>query len=304
MRSTTRRIGVALLALVAVAAGVASPSAEASFPGGNGKIALARFYVPGTPSAAIFTVNPGGGTPSALIHNGLRNFDPAWSANGNQIAYDTCPTTRNCNVFAANADGTGVTQITNSPNFEEFPRWSPDGDALVFMRLAAGNMDLYVKHLGSGVVTRLTASSSFDEFPEFSPDGTKVAFGSNRSGNFDIWIKNVNTGATTRVTTDLRADSYPSWSPDGTKIAFQSTRDGNLDIWIKDLSSGTTTQVTRSQFGDRYPTWSPDGTRIAFTRTANGHANLWIANVGAQTLTQVTSDTGKLGFVTPSWQPQ
>jgi Tol biopolymer transport system component len=106
------------------------------------------------------------------------------------------------------------------------------------------------------------------------------------------------------VTTDLRNDSYPSWSPDGTKIAFQSTRDGNLDIWIKDLSSGTTTQVTRSQFGDRYPTWSPDGTRIAFTRTASGHANLWIANVGAGTLTQVTSDTGKLGFVTPSWQPQ
>ena len=47
---------------------------------------------------------------------------------------------------------------------------------------SGGNMDLYVKHLGSGVVTRLTDSPAFDEFGEFSPDGTEVAFGSNRLG--------------------------------------------------------------------------------------------------------------------------
>ena len=157
----------------------------------------------------------------------------------------------------------------------------PDGDRLVFMRRVAGNMDIYVKHLGSGNVTRLTDSRAFDEFPEFSPNGTTVAFGSNRSGSYDIWTKNVQTGQLRRITTDPHADSYPSFSPDGSKITFQSTRGGNLDIWVKDLSSGQTTQVTGSSVGERYPTWSPDGARIAFTRTQNGTANVWTVNVNA-----------------------
>jgi len=172
MRSATTFTRLAALALVAGTAGAAAPPVEAAFPGGNGKIALARFYAPGTPSTSIFTVNPAGGTPAVLIRNGRLNFDPAWSANGNDLAFDSCPRTSNCNIFTARADGTGVTRITNNPYFEEFPRWGPDGDRIVFMRRVAGNMDIYVKHLGSGNVTRLTDSRAFDEFPEFSPDGT------------------------------------------------------------------------------------------------------------------------------------
>ena len=217
MRSATTLTRLAALTLVAGAAGAAAPPVEAVFPGGNGEDRVGPVdALLGTPSTSIFTVNPAGGTPAVLIRNGRLNFDPAWSANGNDLAFDSCPSTSNCNIFTAGADGTGVTRITNNPYFEEFPRWGPDGDRLVFMRRVAGNMDIYVKHLGSGNVTRLTDSRAFDEFPEFSPDGTTVAFGSNRSGSYDIWTKNVQTGQLTRITTDphARADSYPSFSPD------------------------------------------------------------------------------------------
>ena len=130
MRSATTLTRLAALALIAATAGAAAPPADAAFPGGNGKIALARFYVPGTPSTSIFTVNPAGGSPTVLIRNGRLNFDPAWSANGNDLAFDSCPSTTNCNIFTARADGTGATRITNNPYFEEFPRWGPDGDRL------------------------------------------------------------------------------------------------------------------------------------------------------------------------------
>ncbi len=42
------------------------------------------------------------------------------------------PRGRNFDLFAVNADGTGLTQVTFNPTFDSFPMFSPDGRKLVF----------------------------------------------------------------------------------------------------------------------------------------------------------------------------
>ncbi|HQR47674.1 MAG TPA: hypothetical protein PK598_16890, partial [Thermoanaerobaculia bacterium] len=42
------------------------------------------------------------------------------------------PRGRNFDLFAVNADGTGLEQITTNPTFDGFPMFSPDGKKLVF----------------------------------------------------------------------------------------------------------------------------------------------------------------------------
>lgn len=73
-----------VMSLVAVLPMVMAPLvAEATLPGHNGRIAFFRFL--GSPSV-IETIRPDGSNRK-ILPTGRQAFDPAWSPNGNRIAY-------------------------------------------------------------------------------------------------------------------------------------------------------------------------------------------------------------------------
>ncbi|HEX2123598.1 MAG TPA: peptidase M28, partial [Thermoanaerobaculia bacterium] len=89
-------------------------------------------------------------------------------------------------LFVANADGSGATQITKNGAANFCPYFTPDGKRIVF----ASNMldprgrefDLFIVNKdGSGTPERITTAPAFDGFPMFSPDGKWLVFASNRS---------------------------------------------------------------------------------------------------------------------------
>jgi Tol biopolymer transport system component len=61
------------------------------------------------------------------------------------------------------ADGSGVTRLTDDPDWDGEPSWSPDGTKIAFSRTNPSdlNSDIYVMNAADGTnVTRLTDSSS------------------------------------------------------------------------------------------------------------------------------------------------
>ena len=65
----------------------------------------------------------------------ITNIYPDISPDGTRIIFSrgTNGSSNNRDLYLINIDGTGLTQLTNTPNFNEiFPSWSPDGTAITF----------------------------------------------------------------------------------------------------------------------------------------------------------------------------
>ncbi len=52
-------------------------------------------------------------------------------------------------IYAMNANGSGLRNITNTPNADEdFPEWSPKGNDIIFSSNRDGNHEIYITNLG------------------------------------------------------------------------------------------------------------------------------------------------------------
>jgi len=293
MRAARRihpRLAPALLAAAAVAALAGSLSADraaAAFPGGNGLIAYTCRTATGY---GICTVNADGSFPLQLT-SGSDDHSPAWSADGDRIAFD-CGT----GVCVMDSDGSNRTQLTN---FGYFPAWSPDGS-----RIAFGCGGICVMNADGSGRTQLTGGP--DDFPSWSPDGTTIAFerdilGGGFTGS-DIYVVNADGSGQSQLTSG-DYNFAPDWSPDGTRIAFASTRGvGHSEIYTMDADGSDVTQLT---FGaDAYddPAWSPDGTKIAFDGGQVVPVTLTeihVMNADGSGVTDLNDDFASA----PDWQP-
>jgi Tol biopolymer transport system component len=80
--------------------------------------------------------------------SGVDEYAPAWSPNGNRIAFasGSDPTTIDFELYSIRVDGSGQNQLTNSANaFNSDPAWSPDGTKIAFeAKRGSGAVGIYV----------------------------------------------------------------------------------------------------------------------------------------------------------------
>jgi Tol biopolymer transport system component len=315
MRRTTR-IGVVLLATAATCLGTVSP-ANATVPGGNGRIAYAR----GVKRVRILYVAPDGSFRHALTPPASVRADPAWAPNGSQLAAEHV-TAHHSAIFTMQADGDHPRRVTSGA-FDIEPAWSPDGTEIAFARCCASatanSFSLFVIDLNGAVVRHLRFEGKADLAPAFSPNGDRIAF--ERCcfhprklgvGTSEIFVWNVHTGGVRRLTDDRVEDRAPDWSPDGRSIVFQQggaftgdpvppeeARAG--DVVVVDADGAASRQLTTG--GDAYePSFSPDGQRIVYGACRHPSAcDLSTMNTSGGDVDRITS--GRAIESNPVWRP-
>lgn len=188
-------------------------------------------------------------------------------------------------IYIMNADGSGATRLTNSGANDDFPRWSPNGNKILFQsdrdHPDTGYMDIYVMNSDGSGVTRLTTDPNDDSMASWSLDGSKIVFQSMRNGvNYQVYSMNADGSNQVNLSNSSSNDIEPSCSPNGAKIAFASDRDhaGTSSIYVMN-SNGTEQQrltFSAATFEDRQPAWSPDGAKITFVSTRDSATESWI----------------------------
>lgn len=159
------------------------------------------------------------------------NNDHDFSFDGRLLAFSaSSPSSRQSQVYVANADGAGVKLLTpESPSY--FHGWSPDGNWLAFVGRRDGKYELFRAPVGGGPEQRLTSAGAYDDGPEYSPDGRWIYFNSNRAGAWNIWRIPADGGGPNdskaeQVTADGPEDWFPHISPDGKRMVFLSFPEG------------------------------------------------------------------------------
>ena len=207
-----------------------------------------------------------GGDPVMNFTNEAKDTHPAWSPNGDTIAFASDrSTTYDVYKLPTSTPNANPIPLADSGAKEWDPSWSPNGDRIAF----ASGKD--------------------------GPPG--------KDGPFAIYTMDMNGGDVKAVTTDEASYEDPAWSPNGDWIAVTRRDPGAQltdpkQLWLTHPDGTGAHQLMTESVGVSDPTWSADSQFLAFA--GGSPQRIVIINIEGKELRTLGPDGTTSGW--PDWR--
>jgi len=223
----------------------------------------------------------------------------------------------NWEIYVVQADGSGLTRLTDNDVVDSEPAWSPDGKQIAYRSRLDGSSDIFIMGAdGSDPVNliRDPAESWDDEFaPSFRPGTDELALYTDRppfdtecrvGGVHQLAFMTIDGGAEsiTHARFALGENQSLAWSPDGSTLAFSQICNGAVPgLYLWDSAMQTVEPLTPDGTLAVYPAWSPDGRQLAFVGGEDGNNEILVMDLASGAITNVTQHPAR--DTHPTWSP-
>jgi len=211
----------------------------------------------------------GGGSPETLVADSVDEFAPDLSPDGTTIAFHSFRSgTRDIETKALN--GGPIEQVTNTPGQESYPKWSPDGRAILFSDQSGPRNALLVRRGPDGKWSAPEVLAAGTYRPQWSPDGQSISYVSAPADGDPglLMVLTLSRGPARQVFTGPPLVSHAIWSPDGRTLYLKAHDEHDLtSFWSVNAEGGRPRELLH--FVD--PEWqsvrndfTTDGKRLFF----------------------------------------
>jgi Tol biopolymer transport system component len=186
------------------------------------------------------------GTPqrtSEFVHSSFLDHLPEYSPNGSRVAFVSTRSGAQ-ELWIAKADGSDSYPLTNfrgNPDIT-WPRWSPDGQRLVF----TGNQAAYMIDLAGGAPALLIKEDLGARVCDWSRDGKWMYVASYRTGRSEIWKIPAKSGIDRSEDTQITKNGggVPRLSSDG-NFVYYVKGNASAELWRVPSKGGKEERVLR-----------------------------------------------------------
>ena len=167
-----------------------------------------------TGSDQIYRLRPGAEAPERLTSGGAADQVPRVSPDGARVLFQS-NRGLDFDVYAMNADGSGVVNLSARAGDYRFPAWTPDGARVLWTRYDddAGNFDIWAMEADGSAAAPLLASPFNEIMPSVSPDGRSLVVQSDRLPPARLFVAPLEGGDVVPLYDDEHAgaDEAPWW---------------------------------------------------------------------------------------------
>jgi Tol biopolymer transport system component len=296
--------GLACAAMAAVSV-MGAATADATFPGANGKLTFTRTA---GGLSDIWLMDPDGQNQSLLAGDPATNQTASsFSADGERIVFATELQGGKTGIVVIGVDGSNPTLVTDDGGSFASPHFSPSGQQIVYQVGPSGNEDIAIIDVDGRNRQLLTSGPARDFGPSFSPDGQRIVFERSDGTGINVWTMAPDGQNPVPLTGGSTDDFGASFAPDGNRIVFVQAPPGDQpgEVVVMDANGQNQQPLTNTPgVFEQGPVFSPDGQKIAFARFPTGGGSdgeIVVMDADGQNQAPITQNTDFDNQV--DWQP-